>query len=263
MPKIFGKKGKNNTTKKEVKQIAFLILIIMFCVFFAFNLTDSLKKVITNNYGSFQSQKIEVSSCYYYAVSVCDFDNRNDANNFAVRVKSYGGAGVVYNSGKYYVFASIYPSLIEAQEIQNNLCALSYDAKIVNLKVSNLSKSYFGNNGKIFCEAISFFRLAFENIYNLVLSFDEGKMSKSEVEKKLVLQNANLANIKNKLLQTNDRVLNGAKNVILKSLGQLKVIIQDAINYPKEGFSSFLKFCCFNIVFEHQNLLNLLNNNQE
>ncbi len=260
MPKIFGQ-GNNIKSKKEAKQIVLLIIIVMVCVVFAFSAVGNLQRIITNTSGVFKRQRIEVSSCFYYAVSVEDFDNLEDANNFAVKVKNAGGAGVVCNMGEFFVFSSVYPTLIEAQEIKENLKNLGYGAKIVNLKTLGLTKPYFGNNLNIFCKALIYFRKAFEQLYSLSIDFDKGEKTKDSIEKIITAERGKLAYLKSELLGIDEKDIEGFRQVIIKHLNALGVIFQDIINYPQEGFCSFLKFCCFNVIFEHQNLLKTLNNN--
>lgn len=188
MSKIFilpSKNVKKAQKKNKIKNIFFILLFILIDLIVVFNLSDIFSSIITHKRGIFFNEKIEFNSFSFYCVSLKHFQNEIDATNFANKISCKGAMGKVYKNGEYYVLANIYPNLIEAQEIKENLIDLGYDARIVKLSSPLISLNYKGKNKSLILDCLNFLKQTPINLCNFSIDFDSKNIKKSTLNGKL------------------------------------------------------------------------------
>lgn len=259
MPSIYPLRLKRRKKRyKKLNNKVFLFVFLLIFLFFTLiiNISDIISSLITNSGSVFSSQKIEVSSYSVYAVSVCDFDNEFQANAYAKKVAQEGGAGYVYHNGEYFVIASCYPLLTYAQEVEDNLQSLGYNARIVNIKVDEVSRVYKGKNLEVFKSALNVFRSCYNELYDKLIAFDKGEAGKNQINSVLAKNLAKLSDIKKsmqELKKEEDVVL---KNVIIEPLVSLETKLNNLMYSSKNSlaFSSEIKVALLDIVLLNQSL---------
>lgn len=214
------------------------------------NISDIFSSLITREKSLFLVDKIENVSYNAYCISLCDFDNEQSAQTFCQQLKAEGGMGEVFNRGEFFCLSSIYPTLIEAQEIQENLKILGYDAKVVKLDVPAISKEYKGAGKQIIIECLSSFRQTFLALYDATIDFDKNLTNESQLK-------GTLAKIwtktKNQISKVQSQPLSldeDELSILLQSLLEASTIVEDALLFtgPRHQLSSLLKTCCLDII---------------
>lgn len=232
--KIFKKRKKilkqSISAKNKSKLGIFLTIfgIILFCLV-CFVASDFVSSVITHEGSIFASSKIEIPENTLYCVSICDFETENDAKIASESVEKMGGMGEIYQNGEFFVICACYPTLIEAQEIRDNLCAEGNNARIVNFKIPELNLTYQGKNKNQIEQILRFPREIVLSIYDLVLQYDSGALP-------LGTLNANLAEFYQKSRNFEENFANlktnlskNDQNSILEVLKFISNAINDAI----------------------------------
>ncbi|NCB48331.1 MAG: hypothetical protein EOM55_01690 [Clostridia bacterium] len=243
---------KRRILSKNGKKLSFLFIFVGILMFFLLivNISDIFSSLITSEKSLFLIDKIEKSSYNVYCVSFDDFENEEEAENCCDEIRLLGGMGVVFRRGEYFALTSIYPTLIEAQEIQQNLLEMEYNAKVVKLEVKAISKEYKGSNKELIGRGLQSFREIFIALYETCIKFDKNLINESQVK-------GNLAEIwtKNKNLQKSFEnaqmsLTDEEKNLILDLMSDTNDTVEQTLLFSGEKLqlSSLLKQSCFDIV---------------
>lgn len=271
MPQIFIKNGVSYIKKHKKRSFLFGFLFIFLLCLLIFNLADVISSVITNSKSIFVQNKIEVPSYSAYAVAVSNFQNEDDVNAISNQIKSMGGAGEVYKSGKTFVLISMYQNLSQAKEIQNNLLLLGNKCEIVEINVDFISKKYAESDAPKLVQYIKNFKNIYKNLFEISIKFDKEQLSINQV-KSMVKEALNLVlnvgiNLKNSV--ENSKL----KEFLLLAYNSEKEALYNVLNFSSETskktnnqtdkmlqFSSLLKQSCFKTIFINANLAKKINN---
>ena len=177
VPQIFVKNGINYIKQHKKRGIFFCFVFILMLCLLIFSVADVISSVITSSKSIFLQNKIEVASYNVYAVSVCEVSSEEEAKLTSNKTKSLGGAGLIYESGKFYILTSMYPTLAQAKEIQSNLISRGNDSKIITLEIDYISKKYSGKNLKEVVNYIKAYKTIYKNLFEISINFDKEKLS--------------------------------------------------------------------------------------
>lgn len=259
MPKIFRKfkkKHVNNQNHSKKYSILFVILfIILFCVII-FNISDIISSLITQEKSIFYKDKIETTSFTVYAVSVGDYETFDAASSEAQKVIAQGGMGKVYESGEFYLIASIYPTLIEAQEIRDNLRDLGFDSKIININVREVFYDYKAKDKELIVSTINLFRNTFLDLYDLTLKFDSSEIDRLDADEQIASLCAKIASIRSSFLANKNMLQDEINSVIASSLDALYDNTYSLLYFTDSDiyFSSYLKCVMYENVILAKNV---------
>ena len=264
--KIF-KKRKNfskslfSVKNKSILGILLTIFVaILFCLV-CFVASDFVSSIITHEGSLLVSSKLEIPANTLYCVSICDFETEFDAKIASESVEKQGGMGEVYQDGEFFVICACYPTLIEAQEVRNNLCTEGNNARIVNFKIPELNFSYKGKNKKKIEQILRFPREIVLALYDLILQYDGGELP-------LGTLNANLAELYQKsrdfeenFAKIKTNLSKNDQNSIFKMLKFTTSIINNAILTKNDSNikTSTLKKAMFKISEQNATLFASLN----
>ena len=228
----------------------YLALVFVFSLL-VLNISDIASSIITQKGSLFYKDRIKISTYYVYGVSPSDYNNFDDADLYSVQVKNAGGMGQVYKSGEYYVFAQIYPTLLEASEVQNNLQNLGHNAKVVTLSVPQIDIVYSGTNKQMAEKAFGQFREVFLQCYNLCIRLDKNEISRPVLQSdiaSLLAENSNIIASITTLGLTQKQ-----EKELAIHLQNLSTFLQEIIVSSQNGnmLSSFFKRQMFKIVQEN------------
>jgi len=243
---------KRHLLAKKGKKLSFLFFFLCILLFFLLiiNVSDIFSSLITSEKSLFLIDKIEKTSYNAYCVSYADFDSEQEAQTYCEEISQMGGMGIVFHKGEYFALTSIYPTLIEAQEIQKNLLEMGYDAKVVKLEVKSISKDYKGNNKEIIIDCLQSFREIFLTLYDTCSDFDKNLTNESQVKGELAKIWTENKNLQNNFAQTQVNLTDEEKNLILELMSDANDLVEEALLFTGEKLqlSSLLKQICFDIV---------------
>ena len=259
--KILGKKI--NKRRYKGRKISFLFLVVCIILFalIIINISDLFSSILTNEKSLFYKDKIEIPSYSVYAVSIKHFELETDAENFAHTIIEKGGMGVVYESGEYYCIGSIYPTLLEAQEVRDNLIILGYSPRILNIKVQEIAIDYKGDEKESTIHALNIFRESFLELYNMNVDLDKGNIERVNVNGIVATQCLKVKDIQNKFLNSNNSLSENIKTEIGQGLNHLYESLEEILLTDKTDleFTSLIKQNMFDIILTIKNITDAIN----
>ncbi len=254
-------KSSFSAKNKTIFGILLTILVaILFCSV-CFVASDFVSSVITHEGSIFVSSKIEIPANMLYCVSICDFETEMDAKIVSERVEKQGGMGEVYQDGEFFVICASFPTLIEAQEVRDNLCAEGNNARIVNFKIPELNFEYKGKNKKKIEQILRFPRELVLEIYSLVLQYDSGALSLGTLNANLVELYQKSRNFEENFAKLKTNLTKNDQNAIFEMLKFATSTINDAILTKNDSNvkTSTLKKAMFKISEQNATLFAILN----
>ncbi len=230
---------KKVSKRNKVKQFFYVFLFVLIDLFVVFNVSNIFSSIIIHQKSFFEDTKVEYNSFSFYCVSLKHFLVEDEANKYANEVSKKGAMGSVFHNGEYYVFANIYPNLIEAQEIKENLIELGYDARIVKFSVpSILLNLKNGKNRQIVVDCLDFLREEAINLCNLCIEFDNKDIKRATANGKI----ASIIGKANDLLsEVAERQTKGEENVlaVLKNNLEMFCINFERVVLTQDNFEMF------------------------
>ncbi len=214
------------------------------------NIADIFSSLISNDKSIFSSGKIRVSNTTMYAVSVGQFETEQQAQTISQQISSQGGAGYVYHSGDYFVFTSLYDSIVDAKSVVEKLKTDQVQAKIVNINIPAITLSYKGKSREDILTCIEFFKQAYQELYSLSIEYDSGKITTLQVKDKIV-----------QLVAKSKQILNQSSRLVSKEnkpqllllenkLMSVNLVLQNLYDFQPQGlyFNSAIKYTYFKII---------------
>jgi hypothetical protein len=194
--------------------------------------------------------KVEMASYNAFCVSSKNFDNSDDAEIYCEQLQSIGAMGVVLERGEYFSLASIYPTLIEAQEVQTNLVALGYDAQVLKLEVGVISAEFNGENKDLVTSCIESFRTVFLGVFNACIDFDKDIQNEAQLKGLLAELWTKNKNLEQSLETLKDGLNDSQKTLLLDSMQQTNDIVEEILLFSGEklALSSLMKRGAYEIV---------------
>ncbi len=253
---------KRKISVRQQKKLSFLFIFafLMLVFLLVINFADIFSGIITHKGSLFTVTKIETLSYSVYGVSIKDFANEIEAENYADEVAEKGGAGYVYQSGEYFVLGNAYQSLNEATEIKANLKELGYNARIVNIKVDAISKSYRGSNLKLLTSCINWFRNCYNNLYEEGLNFDKKLSNKNQVNSVIAKDLTSLSQLTNELNSVKSNNDKEIKEIILPYFKLCKILLEDILYSNSDNliYSAELKHASIVVVLHNRTVVKLI-----
>lgn len=240
-----------SSKKKKSKWFAITIFILM--VLITLVVSDLISSRLSGGKSIFFGGKIKVSSFNVYALEVGSFDTKTEAQNFALSIKSQGGAGYIYENKKFYVFISMYENLLDAEQIKTNLKEQSIEANIYQLSAPAINLNFSGSNDILY-KSLKAYKELYKRVYDLSISFDGEKISKAELKTKLSEILAEIGEIISTLKASTST---SAESILVRSsLEKIKVGFNYLISNSETGlkYNSEIKNLYFDIIFEYLNI---------
>ena len=264
--KIFKKRknlSKSHNSLQNRSKIGIFVAIfgtILFCLV-CFIASDFVSSVITHEGSLLVRSRIEIPANTLYCVSICDYETEIDAKTAAESVRKHGGMGEVYQSGEFFVICASYPTLIEAQEIRDNLCAAGKNARIINYKIPELDFAYQGKNKREIEQILHFPREIVLSIYDLILQYDDGALPLGSLNANLAALYQKSRNFEENFTKLKTKLSTTDKNAIIETLKFITSTINDTIMTKGNSNlkTSMLKKAMFKISEQNATLFATLN----
>ena len=244
-PKI--KYAKNNLFGRK---IGFFMAIIMACLIL-FNICDIMSSVITNSRSLMKIDKFYVPSYSVYGVSSKDFDSPFDAQNYCDEISTLGALGKVYENGKYYALVQIYPTLLSAGEVRENLTNIGYDAKIITIDIPQIQVNYYGKSKDKAEEGVGIYKRVWLSLYEDEISFDKKNITRENLLGRIAIKIEELQKTKEQIStfgfkECQAKIFAESLTNIIKNLG-----LVFSFSGSDEGLSSCIKKHMFDIITEN------------
>lgn len=268
MPHFFYKNGVTYIKNHKKQSLFFGLLFIVVLCLLIFNISDVISSIITNSKSIFVQNKLEVPSFNTYAIAISKNNGQDD--ELIKLIQNMGGAGIYYKEDNC-VLISMYPTLLQAKEIEENLKELGNDVKLCTLCVNSISKKYNSKEISKVSNLIRFFKTIYKELFDISINFDRGLKS--------------IKQVKNQIKDTLNVVLNHALNIKTNiSDESIKQVLSNYYNLEKENlynilnfnakvetinsnnieeniqFSSLIKQTYFKTIFLNINMVNEINN---
>ena len=254
------KKSKIKLKGKRHGGFIFIFTILLaVLIYFIVNISGSVVSV----FASKQENKAYISQANYYAVSLANFSENQSAVIVANDCKNIGGAGYIYEQDSlFYVLTSVYPTLNQAQSVQNKLQKSKYtQTSIVNIQIeqkdySALLKKISSQNEDVFINYLGVFDNAFDVFYSLSVQYDKSNITFSACKQQILFLYSKYKPMYDTLMQVNQSLKDEQLTKLLSSSQNILSLMQNSSNILTidTNFSCNLKYCAIQVCEIRKNL---------
>lgn len=232
--------------------LSILVLGLMTCISCGYLISTGL---VNSNLFQFTS----VVSCdkqTVYAISMAKSQLKNEIEAQKNDLQSKTGAGYIYEKGSYfYLIASLYENINDAELVKNNLKTNNIETEIINIELENLKieGSFSPEEKSVLTSAIKADYDTFRSLYDVAISLDTGLFDKTKAKLECNAVYSNHVSTKSNFETMFKKTTNKNLLSLQKQLEQTNEILSDLINEKyntnNQDFSSLIKFCYCKILF--------------
>jgi hypothetical protein len=166
------------SVKSRIKSI-FIFFLFVFIVVGCFFTANYLSSALTvGNLGGFlvygdTSLKIEKKSLW--AVVMGEYSSLEEAEKVSLGAMVRGAGGYIWHEGSYFVIGNIYPNMLDAEKVLQNLKDSSYDIKIKEIVFPKLTldfDAYENTDMGVIKKSIFSFDEVYESLYEMSIKLD-------------------------------------------------------------------------------------------
>ena len=167
--------------KKQLKLILifFLTIVIFASVFFISTfLSDALSVGNISNRLVYGDTKITRKAHNYYAVTLGEYNDFNEATAVATGSTIRGASGYVWQDGSYFVIGSIYQNYNDANSVLENIKNNGYTVNVKEIQIPKINVSldnYESKEVKLVSNALDFIDNTITTLYGYSVSFDKSE----------------------------------------------------------------------------------------
>lgn len=247
--------------KRTNKVFIFLFLALSFGI--CLTMADMFSSMIAVGGFNFTSNAVTVQSFSLYAISVNDATTNALAEDMSATTKDQGGAGYIYLDGNnYYILASLYENLSDAEKVKSNILSQKSNAQIITLQFDALrfDNSLESQEKETLTSALNIFKSTYKKLYDLAVSLDTNV--KSEVAAKLEVNTIknSVSKIKNDFStifkDTKDTDLLNIKSSIQKLETSLTSLMEN--NSTDYSYSTYVKYEYINDMMIYKDLCDII-----
>ena len=236
-----------------MKKFSFLSLTILTMAFFCcISCSYLISTAVVSSFG--YTTNISSQPQTVFAISLQSDENPKDLNENVTSLQSQNGAGFVFEQeNKFYLIASVYENVNDAELVKNNLNSSGINSEIIEIPLENNSiKGNFDTNEKeILSASLKANYNTFKSLYDIAISLDTGvfDMSKAKLECNNVY--SSLISIKTNLdtFFKNNTEIEFLKENLSTSTELLSKLISEQYENINQTFSSLIKLTYCKILF--------------
>ena len=133
------------------------------------------------------TKKVESAQTSYYALSIFSSDSEEDLNAVKSEFQNKNCAGYIFKSDKFYLVASVYKNINDAELVKNNLNVNGYNAEVIKINIPTfyLEGNFSSQEEEILRLALNCKDKIFENLYDISISLDTQIISETEAKLKV------------------------------------------------------------------------------
>lgn len=228
-----------------MKKLSVVMFVVCIC------LCISCAQLISNVILSTVGYSTAISSQYQSVYALCLHKNedKSDVEEKKETLQAQNGAGFVYQKdGNYYLIASIYENINDAEHVKNNLKSSGTDSEILTIKLDDIKieGSFSSDEKTILNNCIKSKYEIFQKLYDVVVSLDtnlidksKAKLSLSEIFSSTVALKTNFETV----FSQNIEEINLLKKQLSNSCQQLSNLVSEQYDSNNQTFSSLIKLC--------------------
>jgi len=156
----------------KTRKALLTVFTVFLCAALVFSAAELFSGGLALGIFSFGNGKsVQIKEQKYYAVETGFFTSDSDARAEAQSVKGRGGAGYIYNDGKFHVLAAAYATLSDAEKVK---AQLGGNAAVYEVKTPALSIEFDGTKAQkeTISKAFLQFSALYGKLYNLSVRLD-------------------------------------------------------------------------------------------
>lgn len=232
--------------------LSILVLGLMACISCGYLISTGL---VNSNLFQFTSV-VSFDKQTVYAISMAKSQLKNEIEAQKNDLQSKTGAGYIYEKGNYfYLIASLYENINDAELVKNNLKTNNIETEIINIELENLKieGSFSPEEKSVLTSAIKADYDTFRSLYDVAISLDTGLFDKTKAKLECNAVYSNHVSTKSNFETMFKKTTNKNLLSLQKQLEQTNEILSDLINEKyntnNQDFSSLIKFCYCKILF--------------
>lgn len=246
---------KKSHIKKPHLHISFFIILILVII-----LTIVAIVLTRNNKKSFEQK--------FYFVQINSYLRYSEATKTACEIQELGAGGYIYYNGKYFVFASCYPTKNEAQSVVDNLKSNFPTATIFELGIKKYSanKNFTTKQNSVVKSTLTSINNCLSAFYNTILSLDKNEISINQASLQLKTINDEASRTVNSFSETfpiynnayNGGIPSSVKNslIYLNNINDIFSLLEETVN--QNNYSSNLKNYLMKAAFYYSSFASLV-----
>lgn len=225
---------------KKFSFVLFVFLSICLCI----SCGQLISTAILTTFG--QSTTISTQNQIVYALSTRKSPLKSDIENQVSLLQSQNGAGFVFEQNEYFfLIASIYENVNDAELVKNNLKTNGVSSEIltISLKKQTIEGNFSADEKMLLNEALNANFETFKSLYDTAISLDTGvfdkakaKLSCSEIYSKLIATKTKLESVFDKNKQIDD-----LKKELDEACEILSELICENFESQNQTYSSLIK----------------------
>lgn len=248
----FYHKSKNKKRHKHfgVSSVFWIGIVLIVCLI-GINFADIISSLLSYKTSIFSGGKIRVPNSTMYAISLGQVSEITQAEDLANKVIKQGGAGYIYQSGDYFVFASLYDSVIDAKSVVDKLKQDNTQASIVNINIPVIKLNYKGKYEKQLLDGIGFFKKCYQELYKMSLAYDSGQITTAKLKDQI----SSLISLSKQTQNSIEKIINKENNtcalMLENKLLSITSLLEKLNITPAEGLliNGNIKNCYFKVIF--------------
>lgn len=248
---------KSNVPFRKKHKLLFPLVFVAFLAgicYMASGLVGSYISVNGNTSGG-----IKIDKADYYAVCTGSFSSVELASEVAVKVKSLGGAGYVYNNnGEYSVLMYIYAQRNDALSVSTKVSDAGFTTSILTFDCKEQKYDYnlANEDAQSFREILNTFDELYAKLYQISNDFDSKISTISASRLELVQLQKNFERNYSKFISTfsntkDEKIINLIKQLDIVS-SELDLLVDPLM--LDSNFASLIKHSCINIIVARKEL---------
>ncbi len=229
-----------------MKKLSFLSLsIFVVCVCMCISCGYLISSAVLTSFGftstvSHQSQKV-------YAISLQKSENQNKVEENIATFQAENAACFIFEKDdEFFLLASLYENLNDAELVKSNLKASGAEAEIVEIEIPNKSieGSFSSEEKEILSAALKANFEVFKQLYDVAISLDTGVLDKSNAKLECNKIYSSLISTKTNLetfFKDNSAQIKSLKEDLSLSAENLLKLICEEYSCKAQTFSSLIK----------------------
>lgn len=259
MPKTYVENYAKNKKHPKIRRFFNIILIVIVCVMVIMVgrlFSDILVGDLLFNAGSV---KIECST--FYAICFGEFDSLDDAKKCAVWLENAGGAGYIFKSDKYLVFARTYDNESDAKKVIENIGTTIYDGSVKTFKTKSKKiklKNCKKADKKNLLSCVNQLNNIVKSVADIDVSIDTNGLTNIGASNNLNSLKTNVGDIRLKLVELNKCYANIQINGLIAYCNMVLNEIDLAVNklLVSTNETSVCKYLLTNLKFGYYSFVN-------
>lgn len=228
---------------KKFSILSFLMFLVGICM--CISCGYFISTAVLTSFGF--SSRVSTQTQKVYAISMQKSKVRNELSDALLQLQMQNGAGFIFEkNNQFYLLASIYENINDAELVKTNLKSSGVNAEILEFEIKNegLSGNFSSEEKNILNEAMKANFEAFKGLYDVAISLDtsvfdkaNAKLECNKIYSSLITKQTNL----NSFFKDENTEINNLKIKLNYSIECLSCLTCEEYENSAQTFSSLIK----------------------